>query len=84
MESTYASNEYVCAEMMNGKWARKGNYKDEKVAPSYRPDKWILYDLSIGPGETTDILAKPVDLLENMIQAWEQYAENVRVSFMVQ
>jgi len=38
-----------------------------------------LYDISIDPGETTDISSEKQELLEELQKAWGKYAEDVGV-----
>jgi arylsulfatase len=78
-ESVYDNNEYVAGEMGNGKWVRKGNYKAAKVVAPYGNDTWELYDVSIDPGETTDLASQHPEKLEELKAAWESYAEKVGV-----
>lgn len=78
-ESAYSANDFVAAEMGNGKWVRKGNYKAEKVVLPYGPNEWKLYNVANDPGETTDISDSNQELLKELIAAWEQYANEVGV-----
>jgi arylsulfatase len=79
IESAYAPHEYIGGEMGNGKWMRKGDYKAEWVVPPYGPNEWRLYDVLNDPGETTDLSATYPEILEDLIAAWDTYAERVGV-----
>jgi hypothetical protein len=37
------------------------------------------YDLTVDPGETNDIAESHPELLDELIKAWEEYAEEVGV-----
>jgi len=78
-ESVYNPDEYVAGEMGNGKWIRKGNYKAAKVVAPYGSSTWELYDVSIDPGETTDLALQEPELLAEIIAAWGKYANEVGV-----
>ena len=78
-ESVYDSNEYVAGEMGNGKWVRKGFYKAAKVVSPYGNGTWELYDVSIDPGETTNLADQHPEKLEELKAAWEKYAKDVGV-----
>ena len=78
-ETTYDKNDIVAGEMGNGKWVRKGDYKAEKVVLPYGSNEWKLYNLSVDPGETTDISGSNVELLNELTSAWEVYAKDVGV-----
>jgi len=79
IESVYNADEYVAGEMGNGKWVRKGNYKAARVVIPYGDNEWRLYNVSDDPGETTDIAEQYPELLAEMIEAWEHYADEVGV-----
>lgn len=53
---------------------RLGNWKILKLPPPYGSDEWQLYDLSIDPGETTDLGAEHTDKLEKLSELWQAYA----------
>jgi len=78
-ESTYSPDEYIGGEMGTGKWMRKGNYKAQMVPNPYGTNEWKLFDLSIDPGETTDISNEKPELFEELKAAWIKYSEEVGV-----
>lgn len=78
-ERTYSNTEYVGGEMGNGKWMRKGNYKAQMVPTPYGTNEWKLFDLSVDPGETTDISDEKPELLEELKTAWSAYSKDVGV-----
>ena len=41
--------------------------------------QWRLYDLSVDPGETTDLSAENPELFESMLAEYQTYAEQVGV-----
>jgi arylsulfatase/uncharacterized sulfatase len=61
------------AALYRGKW---------KITRNARPmgdSEWRLYDLSIDPGETTDLAAQNPELFADMLAEYEAYAEEVGV-----
>ena len=78
-ERTYSDTELVGGEMGNGKWMRKGNYKAQLVPTPYGTNEIKLFDLSVDPGETTDISAEMPELLEELKAAGAAYSKDVGV-----
>lgn len=78
-QSLYDEDKVIAGEMQNNKWIRKGNYKAVLVTEHYGSNNWELYDLSKDPGETNDLSQSEADLLKELIQAWDKYAEEVGV-----
>ena len=68
--------------MQNGKWIRQGDFKAVFIPNPYGPQEWKLYNLSVDPGETTDLSGQKPDLLKTLISEWEKYAEEVGVVAM--
>jgi arylsulfatase len=78
-KETYAEDDLVGGEMMNGKWMRKGDYKAVLVAKPFGPGEWRLYDTARDPGETTDLSAEHPAILQELKAVWEGYAKEVGV-----
>lgn len=76
---TYAPDEYIGGEMLNGKWMRKGDFKAVFVTKPYGPNEWKLYDLATDPGETRDLSEEMPDLLKELINEWDNYVKDVGV-----
>ncbi len=75
----YAETDLVGGEMQNGKWMRRGPYKAVSVAPPYGSGKWRLFNVEEDPGETRDLAGERTELLGQLVEAWEHYAEDVGV-----
>lgn len=58
---------------------RKGKYKADFIPFPKGTSAWQLYDLSNDPGETEDIAEKEPAVLEELLQLWEKYCEEVGV-----
>lgn len=78
-KATHSADETIGGEMGTGKWMRKGNYKAQMVPNPYGTNEWKLFDLSLDPGETTDISSDKPELLEELKTAWVKYSEEVGV-----
>ena len=78
-DHTYAEDAIIAGEMMNGRWVLQGDYKATAVAPPFGDGHWWLYNISEDPGETRDLSEERAELLEELITAWERYAEDVGV-----
>jgi arylsulfatase len=78
-ESTYAKDDFVGGEMINGKWMRKGDYKAVQVAKPFGPATWQLFNMVEDPGEAMDLSKEKPAMLEELKQAWERYSVEVGV-----
>jgi len=78
-ESTYPIDALIGAEMMDGKWMRRGVYKAVLVAEPFGPGEWRLYDTAEDPGETADLSTEHPEILEELVIAWGRYAKDVGV-----
>jgi len=81
-ESLYSESEFIAGEMQNGKWIRQGDFKAVFIPNPYGPQEWKLYDLSVDPGETTNLSKREPEMLKIFISEWEKYAKEVGVVAM--
>ncbi len=79
MKLVYDADDFICGEMQDGKWVRQGDLKAVSVAPPYGSDKWQLYNIAVDPGESNNLAQKQPDKLQQLIAAWERYADEVGV-----
>jgi len=75
----YSTDALIGGEMINGKWMRKGDYKAVLVAAPFGPGEWRLYNTAEDPGETADLSTEYPEILEELLAAWNGYAEAVGV-----
>jgi len=75
----YSADALIGGEMINGKWMRKGDYKAVLVAAPFGPGGWRLYNTAEDPGETTDLSSEYPEILEELMAAWDNYADDVGV-----
>ena len=78
-KSIYNSDEYVGGEMFDGRWLRKGDYKAILVPKPFGDSQWRLFNVVVDPGETNDLAKEKPNLLQELQQAWDRYADEVGV-----
>jgi arylsulfatase len=61
-------------ELFGIRYFRQGPWKVLQLPPPYGTGKWQLYDLSLDPGETTDLARKQPDRLKELTALWQTYA----------
>jgi arylsulfatase len=67
-------------ELFNQQALRKGSWKIVRIQPPFGPGTWQLYDLSKDLGETEDLSARHPDKLQELLQHWDEYVEEVGVA----
>jgi arylsulfatase len=75
----YGADDLIGGEMQNGKWMRRGNYKAVSVSPPYGTGEWYLFDVVEDPGETRDLAGERPEILRQLSEAWDLYAQDVGV-----
>lgn len=76
MEKIHPDDEAIAGEMFNNTSVRMGDWK----ATSYGyPPQWKLYNLATDLGENTDLASQHPDVLEKLITAYDNYAQDVGV-----
>lgn len=75
-EKIHPNDEAISGEMFNNTSVRMGDWK----ATSYGyPPQWKLYNLATDLGENTDLANEHPDILEKLITAYDNYAQDVGV-----
>lgn len=72
-------DEMICGEMLDGRWALKGDYKATQVATPFGKDKWYLYNIKIDPGETQDLSEQEPVKLKELLDGWNKYSQRVGI-----
>jgi len=57
----------------------RGQWKITRPAPPRGDNQWRLYDLSVDPGETTDLSGQHPELFADMLSEYQTYADTVGV-----
>jgi arylsulfatase/uncharacterized sulfatase len=78
-ESSYAEDDSFGFEVSGNAALYRGNWKITRLAPPLGDSKWRLYDLSVDPGETTDLSAENPELFEDMMADYRSYSDDVGV-----
>lgn len=74
-DRVYGAEELIGVEAAGQKAMFRGDYKLVNNGAPYGDGAWRLYDLSIDPGETNDLAAREPALFDEMMRAYETYAE---------
>ncbi len=78
-ETTYADDESFAIEVSGNAALYRGSWKITRNTPPLGDAQWRLYDLSVDPGETTDLSSARPELFQEMLQEYAAYADNVGV-----
>lgn len=78
-ETTYAEDESFAFEVSGNAALYRGKWKITRNTPPLGDSRWRLYDLSVDPGETTDLAAANPALFEDMLREYRAYAADVGV-----
>ncbi|MEL6362813.1 MAG: arylsulfatase [Pseudomonadota bacterium] len=78
-DTTYNDNESFAFEVSGNAALYRGQWKITRNTPPRGDAEWRLYDLSVDPGETTDLSAANPALFEDMLAEYRAYTENVGV-----
>ena len=66
-------------ELFKRRGVRKGSWKALWLDSPFGVDQWQLYNIDTDPGETHDLAGERPEKLEEMLAAWEKYAEDNNV-----
>ena len=78
-DATYKDDESFAFEVSGNAAVYRGKWKITRNTPPQGDSAWRLYDLSIDPGETTDLSAQNSELFEEMLAEYGSYAKRVGV-----
>ena len=79
-ESTiYTDQDITAGEMANSRWIRQGKFKASYVPKPFGEASWKLFDILQDPGETMDISKENPEILQKLINSWNDYAKDVGV-----
>lgn len=77
--STYGEDESFAFEVSGNAALYRGKWKITRNFPPRGDAQWRLYDISVDPGETTDLAAANQALFESMKAEYSAYAKRVGV-----
>ncbi len=78
-DTTYKDDESFALEVSGNAAVYRGKWKITRNTPPQGDSTWRLHDLSIDPGETTDLSAQNSELFEAMLAEYRSYAKRVGV-----
>ena len=78
-EAPYAADEVIAYEVYGRRGAQRGDWKVLLQEPPHGSGDWQLYNLANDLGEQTDLSAENPVLRDELIQAWQKYADEVGV-----
>lgn len=77
--NVYGEDDAFAFEVSGTAALYKGNWKITKTPPPHGDGNWHLYDLSVDPGETTDVAPQHPSLFQEMRDEYSAYANDVGV-----
>lgn len=77
--ATYGEDDSFAFEVSGNAALYRGQWKLVRLSPPRGDSQWRLYDLSVDPGETTDVAAANPELLQDMLAEYDVYAARVGV-----
>jgi arylsulfatase len=75
----YSADEFIAAETYGRRMAQQGNWKVLLQAAPYGTGDWQLYNLAEDLGEQNDLSDEFPERRASLIDAWQQYADQVGV-----
>ncbi len=78
-DTTYADDESFGVEVSGNAALYRGQWKITRISLPMGDSQWRLYDLSVDPGETTDLSGDYPELFADMLAEYRSYSEEVGV-----
>lgn len=78
-ETTYQDKESFAIEVSGNAGLYRGKWKITRNTPPLGDGQWRLYDISVDPGETTDLSGANPELFKEMLAEYQTYAKKVGV-----
>lgn len=78
-DATYGPDESFAFEVSGNAAVYRGTWKITRNFPPAGDGQWRLHDLSVDPGEATDLSAANPELFANMLADYDAYAQRVGV-----
>jgi len=77
--TAYAETDSFGFEVSGNAALYRGNWKIARISKPLGDFEWRLYDLSVDPGETTDVSGQNRELFEDMLAEYQSYSQQVGV-----
>ncbi|MEO1405631.1 MAG: arylsulfatase [Pseudomonadota bacterium] len=78
-ESVYAPEDVRAIEVSGNTALYKGQYKITRSMPPVGDGEWHLFNMTVDPGETTDLREVEPDVLASLLQAYSEYSVEMGV-----
>jgi arylsulfatase A-like enzyme len=78
-DTTYADEESFAFEVSGNAALFRGKWKITRNTPPAGDARWRLYDISVDPGETTDLSASHPEIFAELLTEYRAYSERVGV-----
>lgn len=72
-EEIYDDKKVTGWELFGQRAIRQGPYKAVYIPPPFGSGSWVLFDIEVDPGETTDLKDKFPEKLEQLLDHWSIY-----------
>ncbi|MEM9841949.1 MAG: sulfatase-like hydrolase/transferase, partial [Pseudomonadota bacterium] len=79
VESVYGPEDIRAIEVSGNSALYRGDYKITRSVPPVGDGVWRLFNMQVDPGETTDLSALELDVFQDLLAAYDAYAEEMGV-----
>ncbi|MEM6652087.1 MAG: arylsulfatase [Pseudomonadota bacterium] len=79
VESVYGPEDIRAIEVSGNSALYKGDYKITRSVPPVGDGVWRLFNMQVDPGETTDLSALEPEVFQDLLAAYDAYAEEMGV-----
>jgi arylsulfatase len=77
--SIRSDTDHLAWELLGWKAARMGDWKATWLSPPFGQSKWQLFNLKSDPGEAMDLSSENPDIVQKLIQIYDDYAKRCGV-----
>jgi arylsulfatase len=78
-DSIRDADDYLAWEFFDWRGVRSGKWKATWIAAPFGAGDWQLFDMAADPGESTDLADRYPDVVQELANKWDAYADEVRV-----
>ena len=78
-ESFRSDEDYLAWEFFDWRAVRTARWKATWIAEPFGAGNWELFDLTVDPGESTDLADQFPDVMQDLVNKWATYADEVGV-----
>jgi arylsulfatase len=78
-DSFRSAEDYLAWEFFDWRAGRTARWKATWIAEPFGAGNWELFDMTVDPGESTDLADQFPDVMQALADKWETYADEVGV-----